>query len=61
MRPDLNRGLEVYVDVSFAGEWNSENNEEPTSVLSRTGYMIKYANCPKVWTSTEAEYVALSQ
>eukprot|EP00957_Ditylum_brightwellii_P194388 14804222-Ditylum_brightwellii.AAC.1 len=71
MRPDLNRGLEVYVYTSFAGEWNSENSEEPTSVLSRTGYIIKYANCLIVWTSkvqieitlntTEAEYVALSQ
>eukprot|EP00957_Ditylum_brightwellii_P066929 5079553-Ditylum_brightwellii.AAC.1 len=71
MRPDLNRGLEVYVDASFAGEWNSENSEEPTSVLSRTGYIIKYANCLIVWTpklqteialsTTEAEYVALSQ
>eukprot|EP00957_Ditylum_brightwellii_P115678 8823578-Ditylum_brightwellii.AAC.1 len=37
MIPDMNRGLEVYVDASFAGEWNSENSEEPTSVLSRTG------------------------
>eukprot|EP00957_Ditylum_brightwellii_P070957 5391906-Ditylum_brightwellii.AAC.1 len=48
----------------------SENSEDPTSVLSRTGY-IKYANCPIVWTSklqteialstTEVEYVALLQ
>eukprot|EP00957_Ditylum_brightwellii_P120528 9195692-Ditylum_brightwellii.AAC.1 len=71
MRPALNRGLEVYVDASFAGEWNSENSEEPTSALSRTGYIIKYAKCLIVWTSKlqteitlstiEAEYVALSK
>eukprot|EP00957_Ditylum_brightwellii_P182667 13913667-Ditylum_brightwellii.AAC.1 len=71
MRPDMTRGFEVYKDASFSGEWNSACGEEPTSVLSRTGYIIKYANCPIVWSSklqteitmstTEAEYVALSQ
>eukprot|EP00957_Ditylum_brightwellii_P171472 13053879-Ditylum_brightwellii.AAC.1 len=50
-RPDTNRGLETYVDASFAGEWSSANSEEPMSVLSRTGYIIKYANCPIAWTS----------
>ena len=39
--------------------------------MSRTGYVIKYANCPVLWCSklqleialntTEAEYIALSQ
>eukprot|EP00957_Ditylum_brightwellii_P156915 11942439-Ditylum_brightwellii.AAC.1 len=71
MRPDITRGLKVYVDASFVGEWNSACSEESTSVLSRTGYIIKYANCPIIWSSklqteitmstTEAEYVALSQ
>eukprot|EP00957_Ditylum_brightwellii_P180058 13716277-Ditylum_brightwellii.AAC.1 len=71
MRLDINGGLEVYVDVSFAGEWKNASSEEPTSVSSTTGYIIKYANCLIVWTSqiqteitqstTETEYVALSQ
>eukprot|EP00957_Ditylum_brightwellii_P133210 10156700-Ditylum_brightwellii.AAC.1 len=71
MRPDMNRGLEVCLGASFTGEWDNENSEEPTSVLSRTGYSIKYSNCTIVWTSklqteitlstTEAEYVTLSQ
>ena len=70
-RPDMTRGLEVYVDASFAGDWNNSWSEEPSSVMSRTGYIIKYPNCPIVWSSklqteitlssTEAEYVALSQ
>ena len=69
--PDKTKGLEVYVDASFAGDWSSESSEEPSSVMSRTGYVIRYANCPIVWASklqteialstTEAEYVALSQ
>eukprot|EP00957_Ditylum_brightwellii_P177544 13523483-Ditylum_brightwellii.AAC.1 len=46
MRPDLRRGLEVYVDASFEGEWGQAWSDEPTSVLSRTGSVIKYANCP---------------
>jgi len=69
-QPDKNRGLEVYVDASFAGEWNKLNASEATSVLSRTGFVIKYMGCPLFWLSklqseislstTEAEYIALS-
>ena len=69
--PELSKSLEVYVDASFAGDWSSAWSEEPTSVLSRTGYLIKYGNCPIIWCSklqseialstTESEYIALSQ
>eukprot|EP00957_Ditylum_brightwellii_P027410 2072443-Ditylum_brightwellii.AAC.1 len=71
MRPDLTRGLEVYADASFAGEWGKSWSDDPKSVMSRTGYVIKYANCPIVLMSklqievalstTESEYIALSQ
>ena len=69
--PDRTKSLEVFVDASFAGDWNKEWSDEPTSVMSRTGYLIKYANCPIVFCSklqteialstTESEYIALSQ
>ncbi len=69
--PDTTRGLECYVDADFAGGWSSGDNEKPESVLSRTGYVIMYAGCPITWCSklqteialstTEAEYIALSQ
>ena len=46
-------------------------SDDPASVHSRTGYIINYKNCPKIWASklqseiylstTEAEYVALLQ
>eukprot|EP00957_Ditylum_brightwellii_P184044 14019177-Ditylum_brightwellii.AAC.1 len=36
-RLDMNRGLEVYVEASFAGDWNKCWSEEPTPVLSRAG------------------------
>ena len=70
-RPDKSKCVDVFVDASFAGEWNKAWSEEPTSVMSRTGYVVKYASCPIIWCSklqteitlstTESEYVALSQ
>ncbi|KAL7464856.1 hypothetical protein ACHAXS_005184 [Conticribra weissflogii] len=69
--PDISKGLECYVDANFAGGWASGETENPESVLSRTGYVIMYAGCPITWCSklqteialstTEAEYIALSQ
>lgn len=65
------RNLDCYVDADFAGMWNEEITDEPSSVKSRTGYVILFANCPVLWVSklqteialstTEAEYIALSQ
>ena len=62
--------FECYVDADFAGNYTTENNEDPNSVKSRTGCVIKYAGCPITWFSrlqseialstTEAEYIALS-
>eukprot|EP00957_Ditylum_brightwellii_P067611 5132173-Ditylum_brightwellii.AAC.1 len=70
MRPDMSRGLELFVDVSFAEDLQQAWSAEPSSVLSRTCLIIKYANCPIVWTSklqtevalttTKAEYIAIS-
>ena len=63
--------LECYVDADFAGAYCKEDSDDPISVKSRTGYVIKYAGCPIAWASklqteialstTEAEYIALSQ
>ena len=62
--------VECYVDADFAGNYSSDTYEDPNSVKSRTGCVIKYAGCPIIWFSkiqqeiclstTEAEYVALS-
>ena len=68
--PDWDRGIQLYVDADFAGGWKKGDEEDPGSVLSRTGFVIMFAGCPIVWASrlqteiclstTEAEYVALS-
>jgi hypothetical protein len=59
------------VDADFAGLWNYESDQEPVCVKSRTGYVMTLGGCPIQWTSklqteialstTEAEYIALSQ
>jgi hypothetical protein len=70
-RPDMMKGLELYVDADFAGNWKKADKDSPENCLSRTGYIFKYNNCPIVWksqlqteiclSSAEAEYVAMSQ
>ena len=59
------------MDASFAGEWDAEWSDEPSCVMSRTGYVVCYDNYPVIWSSklqteialsmTESEYIALSQ
>ena len=68
--PDVEKGLEVFVDADFAGGFEKSTAEDPASVHSRTGFVIKYAGCPIVWklklqteialSTTEAEHIALS-
>jgi hypothetical protein len=67
---DKKKGLEVYVDADFAGGWSSADADNADNVLSRSGFVICYANCPLVWCSklqteialstAEAEYIAMS-
>jgi hypothetical protein len=70
-RPDPTRGLEVYVDSDFAGNWNKdEAATDRDTARSRHGYIIMYNGCPIVHksqlqteialSSTEAEYTGLS-
>ena len=69
LKPNKKLGLECYVDADFVGGWEPDQALDPRACLSRTGYVIFYANCPIIWQSklqrtiallmTEAEYVAL--
>ena len=69
--PDTDIGFEVYVDASFSGDWNPEDAEwDRSTARSRTGFVIRYASCPIIWTSklqtevalstAESEYIAIS-
>ena len=69
-KPDLKQGFKCYVDADLAGNWLQSNPNSPAGVLSHSGFLIKYANCPILWGSkmqslmalstTEAEIIALS-
>ena len=68
--PETSKGLECYVDADFAGGWEQADADDPENVMSRTGMVIMYANCPIFWRSSlqteialstaEAEYMAIS-
>ena len=68
---DKSRGLEVYVDADFAGGCNMAYSTNADNVLSRTGFVIRYAGFPVIRSKTlqteialytaEAEYIAMSQ
>jgi hypothetical protein len=71
MRPIPDKELEVYVDASFCGDWeSSEAVRDRDTARSRRGYIINYAGCPLLWksqlqteialSSTESEYTGLS-
>ncbi len=67
---DKSKGLKVYADADFAGGWSVVDSENVDNLLSRTGFVICYDNCPiegcsklqtKIALSTaEAEYIAMS-
>ena len=71
LRPETKKGIECYVDASFASGWRPDHANDASNVLSRTGYIIYYAGCPIHWCSkmqseialstAESEYIALSQ
>ena len=70
-RPNRLLGLQCYVDADFAGGWIQVDADNADNLMPRTGYVIMYAGCPVLWSSklqteialstTEAEYIALSQ
>ena len=69
-KPDHKKGLEIFVDADFAGGYDPSTSTDVDTMYSRTGFVIKYANCPVYWESklqaeislstAEAEYIALS-
>jgi hypothetical protein len=60
LKPASSRNLDCYVDADFASTWTLGTSEDPSSVKSRTGYVITFASCPVLWTSKLQTEVALS-
>jgi len=71
LRPSLQQLLDSYIDAEIGGLWNNDNSCDPTSVRSRTEYVIMFCGTPLLWvfklrtkvalSIVEAEYIALSQ
>ena len=70
--PKSNRGFDCHADADFAGNWNKALAPyDPSTAKSCSGWIVFYAGCPVIWASklqsmvalstTEAEYIALSQ
>ncbi len=63
-------GIECYVDADCAGGWIITTSANADNIMSRTGFVITYANCPIYWASqlqteialstAKAEYIAMS-
>ena len=69
--PSSTKGLELYVDADFSGNWDLSTPEmDRDTARSRHGYVIMYMYVPIVWksqlqteislSSTESEYMGLS-
>jgi len=62
--------LDCYVDADFAGNYVKNEADDPSSVRSRTGFVITFGSVPVLWKSVmqteialstmESEYIALS-
>ncbi len=46
LHPSPTMALDMFVDADFAGRWHKEYSDLHDSVLSRTGFVITYCNCP---------------
>ena len=56
-----NQSFDVYVDASFTGDWDPQDEEwDPDTARSRTGYVILYASCPVIWASKLQTEIELS-
>ena len=43
--------IDAYPDVDVAGMYGHELSTDPTCLKRRTGFIIKFANCPAMWVS----------
>ena len=46
MKPTNNLQIDCFVDADFAGLWGYEDELDPTSVKSRSGFLFMLGGCP---------------
>ena len=44
--PSKKLAVDCYANADFAGLWGYENPQDPICAMSRTGYVVTFANCP---------------
>ena len=43
--------VDCYADADFAGLWGHEDPQDPICARSRSGFVVKFANCTLLWVS----------
>ncbi|EJK50655.1 hypothetical protein THAOC_30306, partial [Thalassiosira oceanica] len=51
--------VDCYPDADFAGMYGHEKSSDPTSVKSRTGFVITFGGCPVTWQSRGFFFLAV--
>jgi len=59
-KPSSELRIDCYPDADFAGLYGHEKSNDPICAKSRTGFVIKVANCPILWQSKLQTETALS-
>ena len=60
VKPEGDLNLKCWVDADFAGLHRRENNANPTSARSRTGYIIALSGVPLHWKAVLQQQVCTS-
>ena len=70
LKPTKDLKIDCFVDDDFAGLWGYEDDQDPTSVRSRSGFLFIVGGCVISWSTKlqteialstmESEYIAMS-
>ena len=70
INPICSYNVDYFIDADFSGLWNSENDQYPVCVKSRTSVVIMLMCCPLMWirklqtqislSTIESDYIVLS-
>ena len=52
--------VDCYADADSAGLRGHEDPQDPICAISRTGFVVNFANCPLLWVSKLQTEIALS-
>ena len=53
--------IDAYPDAEFLGTYEQESHDDMACAKSRTGFIIKFSDCPILWISKFQTETALSK